>query len=198
MKTKTLISIILVALLSQSCLNDILQKEMEILGELQEEQISKQQEREAEILEDNKNNLPKPSEDIKTDNSSDIACTATLSITDFEFYVEEIEGEFMPQEKLKMAKNLFRNICLKSSQVRDIVSLFSMSEPQLSFAKYAYRRTIDKENYRKVVQVISTFSQNDLRDFLEDENPEIFANEKRNPKEINVGDLWEQLEAAEE
>lgn len=105
----------------------------------------------------------------KETNSSPIkkeAVKTRLSEEELEAYIEQIESGHMPNEKLKTAKRLCRNLELKSSQVRDIVSVLFSSPTQKSFAKYAYKRTIDKENYNLVIELFHFMGKGELEDFI--------------------------------
>ena len=111
-----------------------------------------------------------------TDNNStikkeEIAETAkTLTEEELEAYIEQIEQGHMPNEKLKIAKNLCRNISLESKQVRDIVSVLFGPPTKKSFAKFAYKRTIDKQNFHLVVELFHFMDRGELQDFIEQEN----------------------------
>ena len=60
---------------------------------------------------------------------------------------ESIRKEGFDRDKLALAKQIISNNILYSSQVKDMMQLFSFDDYKLDFAKYAYARTIDRNNY---------------------------------------------------
>lgn len=82
-------------------------------------------------------------------------CSRTLTEDEFEEFITIIAEEHMPAEKVREAKIQCKYVCMTSNQVRDIVDLISFPNEQLQFAKFAYRRVIDKENFRRVESSIS-------------------------------------------
>jgi hypothetical protein len=60
---------------------------------------------------------------------------------------ESIRKEGFDRDKLTLAKQIIGNNMLYSSQVKDMMQLFSFDDYRLDFAKYAYARTIDRNNY---------------------------------------------------
>jgi len=75
--------------------------------------------------------------------------TIRCSVTDAEFesIKKSISSKSFEDSKLTTAKQISDSRCLKSSQVRDIMKLFSFESTRLEFAKYAYKKVADKENY---------------------------------------------------
>ncbi len=73
-----------------------------------------------------------------------------VSDTEFENIKKSINSKSFEDSKLTVAKQICDSKCLKSSQVRDIMKLFSFEQTRLDFAKYAYKNVIDKENYYQV------------------------------------------------
>ncbi|GIV27650.1 MAG: hypothetical protein KatS3mg027_1464 [Bacteroidia bacterium] len=73
-----------------------------------------------------------------------------VSDSEFESIKKSINSKSFEDSKLTMAKQISDSKCLKSSQVRDIMKLFSFEQTRLEFAKYAYKNVIDKDNYYQV------------------------------------------------
>lgn len=67
--------------------------------------------------------------------------------TEFEEIKKSIASKSFEDSKLTLAKQISNSKCLKSSQVRDIMKIFSYEDTRLEFAKYAYQKVIDKDNY---------------------------------------------------
>jgi hypothetical protein len=68
---------------------------------------------------------------------------------------------------MNVAKTFLKNKCVSVSQIKDIMALFSFEGDKLEFAKAAYDRCSDKENYYQVSDAFSFSSSNDeLTDFI--------------------------------
>ncbi len=69
--------------------------------------------------------------------------------------------------KLSTAKTILSSHFVNTNQVMEICNLFSFENSKLEFAKYAYSRTVDQQNYFKVSSVL-TFDSNKkaLNDFI--------------------------------
>ena len=99
----------------------------------------------------------------KTENSDTILttlkhklnCVASINEDKFENIKAKIEEEMMDKSKLKIAKELVNSECLKSSQVANIMELMNMDKYKVEFAKFAFGRTIDKENFARVKETLS-------------------------------------------
>lgn len=79
--------------------------------------------------------------------SQPVAIKCAVSNTEFESIKKNISSKSFEDSKLTIAKQISDSKCLTSVQVRDIMKLFSFEETRLTFAKYAYKRVVDKENY---------------------------------------------------
>ena len=60
---------------------------------------------------------------------------------------EAIRKEGFDKDKLAVAKQIISTNNIYSSQVKELLQLFSFDDYKLDFAKYAYARTIDRNNY---------------------------------------------------
>ncbi|MCT4581389.1 MAG: DUF4476 domain-containing protein [Flavobacteriales bacterium] len=79
-----------------------------------------------------------------------------------------IEDESFSDDKMNVAKQAIKNRCITVSQVRDIMSVFDFEDKKLEFAKYAYSRTYDVDNYYLVNKDFDFSStKEDLNKFLE-------------------------------
>lgn len=79
-----------------------------------------------------------------------VGCAVPMSPGDFESMKGSINSKSFEDSKLTLAKQVINSNCLLSSQVREIMQLFTFEENKLDFAKYAYGRTYDIGNYYKV------------------------------------------------
>jgi hypothetical protein len=69
--------------------------------------------------------------------------------------------------KLTQAKSLADKNCLTTSQIIDVIYIFSGESSRLNFAKYAYKHCWDPGNYDKVKEVLNSSSQNDLQRYID-------------------------------
>ena len=60
---------------------------------------------------------------------------------------ETIRRESFDKDKAAMAKQIISNNTLYASQVKEIMQLFAFDDAKLDFAKFAYSRTTDRNNY---------------------------------------------------
>ena len=58
-----------------------------------------------------------------------------------------VEDESFSDDRMNVAKQAVKNRCITVSQVREIMSVFDFEDKKLEFAKYAYSRTYDVDNY---------------------------------------------------
>ncbi|GIV29047.1 MAG: hypothetical protein KatS3mg028_0113 [Bacteroidia bacterium] len=79
--------------------------------------------------------------------SQPVAIKCSVSPKEFETIKKNISSKAFEDSKLTLAKQISDAKCLKSEQIRDIMKLFSFEETRLEFAKYAYKRVADKDNY---------------------------------------------------
>ena len=74
-----------------------------------------------------------------------------------------------PNEKnrVEMAKTFFGSKWLLASMVQDALKMFRIETSKLEFAKFAYDRTVDKQNYFKVFEMFTASnSKKVLNDFM--------------------------------
>lgn len=72
---------------------------------------------------------------------------------DYKSAKSTIEQASFEESKLSTAKEIAGSNCLYAAQVAEICRLFGFENTKLDFAKYAYRRCIDPQNYFKVNNV---------------------------------------------
>jgi hypothetical protein len=94
-------------------------------------------------------------------------CTFPASSADISSLKGSIQKQSFSDNKMNVAKTFLKNKCVSVSQVKDIMGLFSFEADKLSFAKLAYDRCADKENYYQVSDAFSFSSSNDeLTDYI--------------------------------
>lgn len=81
--------------------------------------------------------------------------------------VSAIQDESFAEDKMNVAKQATKNKCLTTDQVVEICNQFDFEEDKLDFAKYAYSRTYDVDNYYKVNKVLTySSSKEELNEFI--------------------------------
>lgn len=73
-----------------------------------------------------------------------------LSTEDFEALTKKIKGSALESHKLEKAKTIVDRSKVSSAQIQQINQLFTLEETRLEFAKYAYSKVLDKDNYKVV------------------------------------------------
>ena len=79
-----------------------------------------------------------------------VGCPWPLSRTDFEGVKNSIASKSFDDTKLTVAKQVISSNCLLSSQVKEIMQIFSFEDTRLDLAKYAYGHIFDIGNYYQV------------------------------------------------
>jgi len=77
-------------------------------------------------------------------------CPRPMSPGDFQSAKGSISSKNFEDSKLTIAKQIIQSNCLLSSQVKEIMLLFTFEDSRLDFAKFAYAYTLDLGNYYKV------------------------------------------------
>lgn len=107
----------------------------------------------------------------KDDISEEVEFTcAPMAMGDFVDAKKSISNKSFAEDKLTLAKQIIRGNCVSTDQVVEIMNLFSFEESKIEFAKAAYDKTTDKENYFKINDAFTYSSSiNELNEFLEGE-----------------------------
>ena len=94
-------------------------------------------------------------------------CSYPMSASDFAGAKTTISKASFDDTKLSTAKTIIAHNCLSTAQVMAICNMFSFEENKLKFAKDAYSRTTDRNNYYKIAEIF-TFDSNktELNDFI--------------------------------
>lgn len=86
---------------------------------------------------------------------------------DFSSRVKSLKKEPVESTKLDMAKTFFGDQNLSSEQVTNVMKVFSVESYRLNFAKFAYHRVIDKNNFYKTYDALSySSSKREMSDFI--------------------------------
>lgn len=76
-----------------------------------------------------------------------VGCPAPMSAQEFQYVKNTINSKPFESGKITIAKQVSGSKCLFSSQVKEIMLLFSFEGTKIEFAKFAYEHTYDKGNY---------------------------------------------------
>jgi len=97
---------------------------------------------------DNRNNGKNSHRDgDREEYSGPKGCPRPMSNESFDAAVESINTKTFADSKLTIAKQVAGANCLRASQVRAIMKLFTFESDRLEFAKFAYAYTWDIKNY---------------------------------------------------
>jgi len=73
-----------------------------------------------------------------------------MSAADFREAQGSIDKQKFSDTKITLAKQVIKNSCMTSDQVRDLLKLFSFENDRIEVAKYAYAFVYDSDKYYKV------------------------------------------------
>lgn len=111
-------------------------------------------------IQDRNINQPKPA------NAN--GCYSAMAPDAFTSAKTSISSKSFEDTKLTTAKQIAGSNCLSSMQVKEIMGLFSFEDSRLEFAKYAYGRVVDKNNFFMVNDAFKfSSSVDDLNEFLQ-------------------------------
>lgn len=100
-------------------------------------------------------------------NTNNGGCTFPASSTDMANLKGSIQKQSFADNKMNVAKTFIKNKCLSVAQIKEVMGLFSFEDNKLEFAKAAYDRCSDKENYYMVGDALTfSSSQDELTDFI--------------------------------
>jgi hypothetical protein len=103
----------------------------------------------------------------KDDVAEPVALISELSPDDFAELLKKIKGSALESHKLDKAKTIVDRSKVNTEQIKKIIELFTLEETRLTYAKYAYPKTLDKENYKVVREALfKTSSKYNLDRFI--------------------------------
>lgn len=101
-------------------------------------------------------------------NGGNAGCRQPMSSMDFEEAKKAVSAIAFEDTKLSTAEQIISANCMNTTQIMAMIKLFSFEDSKVSFAKSAYDRCVDKNNYYKVGGAF-TFdgSKTELNNFLQ-------------------------------
>ncbi len=90
-----------------------------------------------------------------------------LSNRDFDQVKEQIRSEWFENNRLISTKVIIDKSNFTAQQVKELMLLFTFENNRLEVAKYAYRKTVDKQNYYQLNDALTfSSSKDDLARFI--------------------------------
>ncbi len=91
-----------------------------------------------------------------------------VSDSDFEKIRSEIRKESFSTTRLEVSKRLVKDYsCLSSSQIKDLLPLFSLEADKLEMAKFSYKYCLDRKNYSVVTGFFTAqASKNEINEYI--------------------------------
>lgn len=80
---------------------------------------------------------------------------------DFNSVKEQLRKEWFENSRLTSAKTIIDGSNFTTQQVKDLMFLFTFENNRLELAKYAYRKTVDKQNYYQLNDALTFSSSKD-------------------------------------
>lgn len=96
--------------------------------------------------------------------SGPIGCPYPMSDGEFDSAKNSISSKGFEDTKMTLAKQIGRDRCFTTAQVKTIMQLFGFEDSKLDFAKFAYDHTYDIGNYHQVNDVFGFESSVDELD----------------------------------
>lgn len=78
-----------------------------------------------------------------------------------------VENESFKSDRMRMAKQATRNKCLSVGQIKQLLEKFSFEDSKLEFAKHAYTKCTNKDDYYMISDSFTfSSSKSELNDFI--------------------------------
>lgn len=91
-----------------------------------------------------------------------------MAPNDFTEAKSSVSSKAFADSRMTLAKQITKNNCLSSSQVKQLAKIFDFEDDKLSYAKFAYNYVIDPANYYKVNDAFEFESSiEELDDYIE-------------------------------
>jgi hypothetical protein len=100
--------------------------------------------------------------------SGRVGCGWPMNTGEFADAKKSIESKSFEDSKMTMLKQIGRDRCFTVDQVKGMMSVFSFEDSKLDWAKFAYDRTYDIDNYYKVNDAFTFESSiDDLNSYIQ-------------------------------
>lgn len=92
---------------------------------------------------------------------------ACINDEDYKSMLSTLKKESFDDTRLDLAKSFIQNIGINAAQINGFIKTFSFEKNKIEFAKYAYNKCIDKQNYYKVYDSFSfSSSKKEVSDYI--------------------------------
>lgn len=92
---------------------------------------------------------------------------AAMNVNQYNAARQTIQRESFDRGKLSIATQILSDNYITSAQAKELTMLFSFDDAKLAFAKFAYRRTVDKGSFFMIYDVFSfSSSKQELADYI--------------------------------
>jgi Domain of unknown function (DUF4476) len=99
------------------------------------------------------------------------ACSVPMVGNTFNLAIASLRKTDFEKSKLEQAKTIAKRNCLSTDQVKQVMAEFSFEASKLEFAKYAFKRCTDKDNYFLVNDAFDfSASKDELNKYIDDNN----------------------------
>lgn len=98
-----------------------------------------------------------------------VGCRGTypMGASDFSSALASVKNQGFDETRLKTAKQIAGSNCLSATQIADMCKVFGFEATKLDFAKFAYDRCTEPQNYFKVNNVFGfSSSVDELNDYI--------------------------------
>lgn len=86
---------------------------------------------------------------------ADHGCRYPMEANSFRTAKESVSKASFDETKMSTAKTILTSNCFSAEQVKQVCQLFSFEESKLEFAKFAYNKCSDKNNYFKIGDIFN-------------------------------------------
>lgn len=97
--------------------------------------------------------------DDNWNNNNDYNSSRAMNIQLFDNFKQTLRSESFDNTRMNIAKQVINANYFTTAQIKEVVQLFSFENNKLDIARYAYKNTLDKNNYFSLTDCFS-FSNN--------------------------------------
>ena len=95
-------------------------------------------------------------------------CSAPMANGNFQAAKNSISSKGFDETRLQIAKQVAGSNCLSVGQIKEVMEIFGFEETKLGFAKFAYDRCSDPQNYFMINDVFGfSSSTDDLNEYIQ-------------------------------
>lgn len=142
-----------------------------VLDKTSEDRVPKQEpvpvKEEPGVKKEDKPRAEEPKGEAKPSGDDGKGCPNPMNEADFQVSRAMISNAPFDGPRLSQAKKLADGHCLTTTQIIEVIYVFSGESACLNFAKYAYKHCNDPANYDRVKDVLRKSNQEELQKYIE-------------------------------